>query len=131
MDEVASWWGLGRAVAAAQTARLVADGRLVSGALRPVTDADHVGAELCDPQVLRTLRRRSLAALRAEVEPVEPIQLARFLSAWQGVGASSRGPDALLRVVEQLSGVPLPASAWESLVLPARLPAYSPATSTS
>ena len=126
VDEVASWWGLGRAVAAAQTARLVADGRLVSGALRPLTDADHVGAELCDPHVLRTLRRRSLAALRAEVEPVEPIQLARFLSAWQGVGASSRGPDALLRVVEQLSGVPLPASAWESLVLPARLPAYSP-----
>ena len=72
------------------------------------------------------LRRRSLAALRAEVEPVTPVELSRFLQGWQGVGGRLRGRDGLLRVVEQLSGAVLPASAVESLVLPTRVADYSP-----
>ena len=71
--------------------------------------------------MLRLLRRRSLAALRHEVEPVDPRQYARFLPSWQGVGRRMRGREGVLRVVEQLSGVRLPASAVESLVLPARM----------
>ena len=78
------------------------------------------------------LRRRSLAALRAEVEPVEKQALARFLPAWNGIGLlrgsdALRGTDGLLRAVEQLAGAVLPASALESLILPARVPGYTPA----
>ena len=114
--DVAARLGLGVAVVAAALARLATAGRLVQGEFRP----GGVGTEWCDAEVLRTLRRRSLAALRKEVEPVPPDALARFLPAWQGVGArSSRGVDGVLRAVEQLAGVPVPASALESLVLPA------------
>jgi ATP-dependent Lhr-like helicase len=115
--EAAHRFGLGAAVAAATLARLVADGRLVEGELRPGGQ----GLELCDPQVLRTIRRRSLAALRHEVEPVPTEDLARFLPAWQGVGGRLHGTDGLVRVVEQLAGAIVPASALETLVLPSRV----------
>jgi ATP-dependent Lhr-like helicase len=77
--------------------------------------------------VLRRLRRLSLAALRHEVEPVEPTAFARFLPAWQHVGSALRGVDAVASVVEQLAGARIPASAWETLVLPSRVTDYSPA----
>ena len=77
--------------------------------------------------MLRTLRRRSLAALRAEVEPVPAVDLARFLPAWQGVGAGLRGTEGVMRAVEQLAGAVVPASALETLVLPGRVGGYSPA----
>ncbi|MGH4023580.1 MAG: Lhr family helicase, partial [Pseudonocardiaceae bacterium] len=94
----------------------------------------------CHAEVLRRLRRASLAQLRAEVEPVEQTALGRFLPAWHGIGPlredretrptrrlrSAATPDEVLGVVEQLAGAPIPASALESLVLPARLPGYSP-----
>ena len=85
------------------------------------------GAEWCDAEVLRTLRRRSLAALRKEVEPVPVEALASFLPSWQQVGSRLRGAAGVLRVVEQLQGAQVPASALESLVLPARVQDYSPA----
>lgn len=118
--DLATHYGIGRAVATDALRRLVQTGRLVEGDLLPV-ECGGRGGEFCDAEVLRTLRRRSLAALRHEVEPVEPRQFARFLPSWQGVGRRMRGRDGVLRVVEQLSGVPLPASALESLVLPARV----------
>ncbi len=87
-----------------------------------------IGQEWCDATVLRRLRRRSLAALRHELEPVPPTTLAAFLPAWQHVGSHSlRGVDGLVRAVEQLQGAPVPASALEKLVLPARVTDYSPA----
>ncbi|MGL5817973.1 MAG: ATP-dependent helicase [Phycicoccus sp.] len=122
--EVARFYGLGPAVVHTALARLVSTGRLVEGELLPTGGGT---TEFCDAEVLRLLRRRSLAALRAEVEPVTPTDLARFLQEWQGVGGRVRGRDGLLRVVEQLSGAVLPASAVESLVLPARVADYSPA----
>ncbi|WP_338537884.1 ATP-dependent helicase [Janibacter terrae] len=118
--DLATHYGIGRAVATDALRRLVQTGRLVEGDLLPV-ECGGRGGEFCDAEVLRSLRRRSLAALRHEVEPVEPRQYARFLPAWQGVGRRMRGRDGVLRVVEQLSGVPVPASALESLVLPARV----------
>ena len=72
------------------------------------------------------MRRRSLARLRQEVEPVEPAVLGRFLVNWHGIGRRRRGLDALLDVVEQLQGVPLVASTLERHVLPARIDAYDP-----
>lgn len=127
-SDVARRFGLGVAVAGSALARLEATGVLVRGRLLP--DAlGGVGDEWCDPGVLRVLRRRSLAALRAEVEPVEPEALGVFLPRWQGVGGSAplRGTDGLLQVVEQLAGAAVPASALETLVLPARIADYSPA----
>ena len=77
------------------------------------------------------LRRRSLAALRREIEPVPPRALAAFLPRWQQVGSSARGVEALAATVEQLQGTAVPASALERLVLPARVADYSPPSSTS
>ncbi|RFA19511.1 ATP-dependent helicase [Subtercola boreus] len=84
-------------------------------------------SEWCDTEVLRRLRSRSLAALRHEVEPVDAEAFGRFLPVWQHVGGALRGVDGVLTVIEQLAGVPVPASAWETLVLPSRVRDYSPA----
>jgi ATP-dependent helicase Lhr and Lhr-like helicase len=115
--------GLGQAVVGHVLGRLAASGRVVEGEFLP----GGAGTEWCDAEVLRTLRRRSLAALRKEVEPVPPAALGRFLATWQHVGGRLRGVDGVLRVVEQLQGAAVPASALESLVLPARVAGYSPA----
>ncbi|NNM44428.1 ATP-dependent helicase [Knoellia koreensis] len=125
---VAEWWGIGPAVAQDALRRLVGAGRVVEGELLPVENGGRRhGMDYCDAEVLRMLRRRSLAALRAEVEPVASAELARFLPSWQGVGGGLRGREGLLRAVEQLAGAVLPASALETLVLPARVVDYSPA----
>ncbi|WP_292975164.1 ATP-dependent helicase [Mycobacterium sp.] len=123
--DAAARFGLGLRVAADVLGRLAADGKLVRGEF----STDAVGDQWCDADVLRILRRRSLAALRAQVEPVSTSAYARFLPAWQGFGTGSRsnaGLDGLLGVIDQLAGVPLPASAIESLVLAPRVRDYSP-----
>ncbi|MDQ4124466.1 MAG: winged helix DNA-binding domain-containing protein, partial [Actinomycetota bacterium] len=125
-DDVAQRFGIGPAVARKVLAALEADGRVVEGEFRP----GGTGREWIEIEVLRLLRRRSLAAFRKEVEPVAPEVLARFTVAWHGIGPHgprAATPDALLSVVEQLQGAPLPASALETRILPARLPGYSPA----
>src|SRR5699024_619286 len=83
--------------------------------------------EWCDAEGLRRIRMRSLAALRGSIEPVSPAAYARFLPAWHHLDRPLEGIDGVLQVVEQLAGVPIPASAWESLVLPARVRDYTPA----
>jgi ATP-dependent Lhr-like helicase len=134
--DIAARFGLGIAVVTDGLRRLAADGRVVEGEFLPVALLDSAsaaasapaGTEWCDTGVLRMLRRRSLARLRAEVEPSPPEALTRFLPAWHGVGTGRlRGADALLQAIEQLQGAAMPASALESLVLPARVPDYSPA----
>ena len=137
--DLAARLGVGRAVLADAVRRLVASGRLVEGALRPLAGSDttatgaagpdpatETDADLCDADVLRMLRRRSLAALRQEVEPVTQQTYTRFLPTWQSVG-QLRGVDGVHRAVEQLAGARLPASGLESLVLPARVRDYAPA----
>lgn len=105
-------------------------------AAAPAADAPHsIASEWCDAEVLRKLRRRSLAALRAEVEPVDAAAYGRFLPAWQHVRTpgggrgqpSLRGLDGIITAIDQLSGVPVPASAWEPLVLATRVSNYRPA----
>ena len=129
---VAGRLGLGVAVVAEVLNRLVGSGVLVVGRIRPAA-LGGTGEDFCDAEVLRLIRRRSLAALRAEVEPVPLEALGVFLPRWQGVversgvrRGSIRGVDGLVRVVEQLAGAVVPASALETLVLPARLPDYEP-----
>jgi ATP-dependent Lhr-like helicase len=86
-----------------------------------------VGREWCDAEVLRALKRRSLARLRKEVEPVEPAALARFSLEWQNATRPRRGIEALLSAAEQLQGAPIPASVLEREVLPARVQPFRPA----
>lgn len=142
-DAVAARLGLGVAVVAQTLQRLRAQGRVTDGEFRPGGS----GTEWCDAEVLRRLRRRSLARLRQEVEPVDPAALARFVPVWQqvqpvapprdddpdrpvrrpGKRGGLYGVDGVVTVLDQLAGCSIPASAWESLVLPARVRDYSPA----
>ncbi|MFD4420540.1 ATP-dependent helicase [Agromyces sp. NPDC058484] len=119
---VAERFGIGQVVAASALARLAGDRRVVEGEFLP----HGAGREWCDSEVLRRIRRRSLAALRNEVEPVAPREFARFLPEWQHVGGRLRGVDGVAAVIEQLEGARIPASAWESFVLPARVADYRP-----
>ncbi|MGQ0743174.1 MAG: DEAD/DEAH box helicase [Acidimicrobiales bacterium] len=119
----AARFGLGVGVVESELARLATAGSLVAGGFRP---GGH-GPEWCHPDVLRTLRQRSLAALRAEIEPTEADALARFLPAWQGVGSGRAGLERLHEVVRQLQGLPLVASVLEADILPARVGGYRPA----
>jgi ATP-dependent Lhr-like helicase len=82
--------------------------------------------EWCDADVLRRIRRRSLAALRREIEPVDAAAFARFLPAWQAADRP-RGPDALTQALERLEGSRHPASILERDVLPARVLGFRPA----
>jgi ATP-dependent helicase Lhr and Lhr-like helicase len=143
---LAGRYGLGTAVVTMTLRRLAADGRVVEGEFLPTgpegSGSSAGGTEWCDAEVLRLLRRRCLARLRKEAEPVPPEVLARFLPAWHGIGGLTvAGPvaavpggkrrradaGAVLEVVERLAGAPVPASALETLVLPSRVPGYSPA----
>jgi ATP-dependent Lhr-like helicase len=124
--DLAARYGLGIAVVAMALRRLTADGRVAEGEF--VTSLH--GTQWCDSGVLRMLRRRCLARLRKEAEPVPPAALGRFLPAWHGIGSGrQRRADAgaVLEAVERLAGAPVPASALETLVLPGRVPGYSPA----
>ena len=100
-------------------------GSLIRGELRPGGSE----REWCDPDVLRRLRRASLASLRKEVEPAEQRALARFLPAWQGVDGAPPGGAGVDRMREQLvplQGLALAPEVWERDVLPRRVGAYSP-----
>ncbi|MDQ1176789.1 ATP-dependent helicase [Microbacterium sp. SORGH_AS_0421] len=128
-DAVAERLGVGVAVARLTLQRLESQGRLASGFFLPEASGGVRGdeTEWCDVEVLRRLRMRSLAAIRGSVEPVPPAAYARFLPVWQHLGRPLEGVDGVLAVIEQLAGVPIPASAWESLILPSRVADYSPA----
>ena len=100
-------------------------GTLVRGELRPGGS----GREWCDAEVVRRLRRASLAALRKEIEPADPTALGRFLPDWQRIDrpGGARGTDALREVLAGLQGLALPPAQWEAEVLPRRLADYGPA----
>ena len=124
-NDAATRFGLGQRVTADVLGRMAIDGKLVRGEF---TDTTEAGDQWCDANVLKILRRRSLAALRAQVEPVSTSAFARFLPAWQQVGLErASGIDGLASVVDQLAGVPIPASAAEPLVFAARVRDYQPA----
>jgi ATP-dependent helicase Lhr and Lhr-like helicase len=120
--EAAKRFGLDAKPVEAALRRLLLDGRIVEGGFRP----GGVHREWCDAEVLRLIRRKSLARLRKEVEPVEQQMLARLNTHWQGVLQRRRGLDSLLDTIESLQGAPLPASLVETAILPARLANYAP-----
>ncbi len=129
-EQAAAALGLPPGVARDVLARLAAAGRLVRGEFRPLVGGAHEQGtshtEYCDVEVLRRIRRRSIARLRHEIEPVPPARYAAFLPRWQRVTASGarselRGVDGCYDVIEQLAGTALPASTWLRSVLPARI----------
>jgi ATP-dependent Lhr-like helicase len=120
--DVADRYGLDLAVADATLARLTTDRALVEGEFRP----GGIYREWTDAGVLRQLRRRSLARLRRETEPVDHAVLGRLTTTWQGVLRRRQGSDALLDAIEQLQGAPLAASILETEILPARIEGYDP-----
>ena len=120
--DVADRYCLPKQVVESILQRLVSLGRVIEGGFRP----GGLNREWIDAEVLRTIRRKSLAKLRKEVEPVEQRTLARLITRWQGVVQPRRGLDALLDTIENLQGAPLPASLLESEMLPARIIGYKP-----
>ena len=120
--EVANELGLPVAVSDEVLQRLVASGRVARGEFRP----GGAHTEYCDVDVLRRIRRRSIARLRHEIEPVPQARYASFLPRWQQVAphgqhSTRRGADGCYEVIEQLAGTALPASTWLRAVLPARV----------
>ena len=115
-------WALPAPAVESSLTRLASRGEVVAGEFRRVAD----GREYCHPDVLRMLRRRSLAALRREVESVPPDALARFLPAWHGMGVKAGGMDRLMEVVFQLQGLALPATVIERDVIASRVASYAP-----
>lgn len=121
--QAAERFGIGVRVATDALSVMASRGQLVRGEFTSdATDSE----QWCDAEVLRILRRRSLAALRAQVEPVSTSAFARFLPDWQYLDSSLRGVDGVATVIDQLAGVPIPASAWEPLILARRVRDYSP-----
>jgi ATP-dependent Lhr-like helicase len=120
--DVAHRYAIGVQIVERELQQLAGSGRLMEGEFRP----GGMHREWCDSEVLRMLRRRSLAKLRREVEPVEPDALVRMVTSWHGLTHRRRGLDALLEVIEQLQGAPLPASLLESDIFPARIENYRP-----
>jgi ATP-dependent Lhr-like helicase len=120
---LADRFGLGVALAEGLLLRLTEAGRLIDGEFRPGGSE----REWIDPDVLRSLRRRSLARLRSEVEPVDGDALGRFVVSWHGIGSLRRGLEAVLDAIEQLQGAPVPASLLEAQILPARVEDFQPA----
>jgi ATP-dependent Lhr-like helicase len=120
--EVADRLGVPESRALGALAALEHDGRVVRGEFRP----EGVRREWCDSEVLRQLRRRSLATLRREVEPVEQEALARFLPTWHGIPPQRRGVDAVVEALGLLAGAPIVASTLEADVLASRVDDYRP-----
>ncbi|OBK75816.1 ATP-dependent helicase [Mycobacterium sp. 1164985.4] len=127
--DAAARFGLGLRVTTDVLGRMAIDGKLIRGEFTDLPVSDSAAAEQwCDADVLKILRRRSLAALRAQIEPVSTAAYGRFLPAWQSVGsAHTSGVDGLATVIDQLAGVPIPASAVEPLVFGQRVRDYQPA----
>ena len=131
---VARRWALAVGPVVAGLDALEARGQLLSGAFLP--GGDGTEREYCDPQVMRRIKRRTLARLRGEIEPVEAATLGRFLPAWQGLAGEGARREAgapaarhealLLDALGRLEGCPIPFSELEARVLPARVPGYAP-----
>jgi ATP-dependent helicase Lhr and Lhr-like helicase len=118
----ASRWSLPEGLIVDALRRLESVGAILHGDFRPGGRE----REWCDPEVLRTLRRRSLARLRREVEAVDASAFTRFQLRWHGIGSPLAGIDRLRESLTQLEGLPLPASVLERDVLPARVTDYQP-----
>ncbi|WP_273415764.1 DEAD/DEAH box helicase [Corynebacterium appendicis] len=127
LRDLAAAFGLSVGASYETLKRLIEDGKVIEGRYRQgVDEQEYMGAD-----VLRIVRTRSLAAARAQTRPVSQSALGRFMPAWLNIAPAGqrpalRGADGVYSVIEQLAGIRLPASAWESMILPSRVGDYSP-----
>jgi ATP-dependent Lhr-like helicase len=121
--QVGARFGLGPAPIETVLNELAAQGRVIEGAFLQMREDTR---QWCDAEVLRTLKRRSLARLRKQIEPVDATAVGRFLPRWQGATEPTAGLETLLSAIEKLQGAPLLASALEDEILPARVKGYEP-----
>lgn len=131
-ETIADRYGLPAGVVTDACRRLIDDGSVVAGHFVQLGDELLHLRQYCHQRVLALIKRRTLARLRREVEPVERVAYARFLIDWHGIagaatGPNARGTDGVLAALESLAGYPVPASAVESVILPARVADYQPA----
>jgi ATP-dependent Lhr-like helicase len=121
---------LGIEAAKVETALLSLEdaGMVLRGQFTP-SSSSAAQIEWCDRVLLARIHRLTLGRMRREIEPVSPVEFMSFLLSWQHVAINRRleGRDGVLRVIQQLQGLELPAPAWEQSVLPARIQNYSPA----
>jgi ATP-dependent Lhr-like helicase len=120
VEDIAARFGAGTDVLRATLNELAASGRVLEGGFTPGGNE----REWIDAEVLKLIKRRSLAGWRQQIEAVDHAQFAQFACEWQGVTRRRRGVDGLFESIEQLQGVPLPASVLESEILPARVEGY-------
>ena len=125
-ESIAERYGLQLAVVEDACRHLIDDGSVVAGQFIQLDEDRAHLRQYCHHRVLALIKRRTLALLRREVEPVERIAYARFLIDWHGVGSPTRGSDGVLAALESLAGYPVPASAVESIILPSRVADYHP-----
>ncbi|WP_246186944.1 Lhr family helicase [Microlunatus speluncae] len=125
-ETIADRYGLELGTVEDACRRLIDDGSVVAGQFIQLEEDRSQLRQYCHHRVLALIKRRTLALLRREVEPVEQGAYARFLIDWHGVGTPARGSDAVLTALESLAGYPVPASAVESIILPARVADYQP-----
>ncbi|HYN56982.1 MAG TPA: DEAD/DEAH box helicase [Motilibacterales bacterium] len=127
VEDVVGELGLPPAVVSHRLATSRAAGRVIEGWFIP----DSPGPQWCHPDVLRLIKRRSVAMLRQQIEPVSQAALATFLPRWQNIGQHAvtrlRGVDGVLQAIRAMAGVAVPASALEDSILPLRVADYAPA----
>ena len=121
-DALAARWSIPASAISAVLAGMVRTGAVVFGRLRPGDD----GERWCDAEVLRRIKRRSLARLRNEIAAVDAQTYAKFLPQWHGIGDPSRAPGRLAEVLTTLEGLPVAYSELEQHVLPARVAGFGP-----
>jgi ATP-dependent Lhr-like helicase len=122
--DVVARLGLVRGAADAALANLEAQSKLIRGEFKPGVRTGTI--EWCETEVLRQIKRRTLAKLRNEVAPVDRVALARFLPAWHGIGEASIGGNRLEEAIAQLEGLPLSYDELENVILPARVRGFRP-----
>ncbi|AZA13054.1 DEAD/DEAH box helicase [Corynebacterium choanae] len=128
LADVTASFGLAPAAAHTVLAGLVAAGDLLQMQVRQSQTAE----EYIAPQVLQLIRKRCLAHARAQIEPVSQAAYTRFLLGWHGIEDINQQPtgvgvDGVFAVIEQLAGVRIPASCWETWIFPSRVVDYDPA----
>ncbi len=108
--------------------RIESTGAILRGIFEGISEPPEEEIEFCERRLLARIHRRTLGALRKQVEPVTAAVFMRWLAHWQHLAAGSQlaGERGLLQVLRQLQGFEIPANAWERQILARRLHDYKP-----
>ncbi|MGI8772255.1 MAG: DEAD/DEAH box helicase [Acidobacteriaceae bacterium] len=104
-------------------------GSILRGVFESTGAAQHDHAiEWCERRVLQRIHKRTLGALRKQIEPVTPAVLMQWLLEWQHLAPQTQlsGEEGVLEALRKLEGYEAPAVEWERTLLPQRVPGYDP-----